>query len=109
MKALARSYVGWPYMDNEIEEAVLLCPTYQTVQKTPPKVSLRPWSWPDSPWQRIHIDYFGPFWGQMFLIVVDAHSKWIEVLPTGNSSSALTILRNLKRLFSIFGIPEMIR
>ncbi len=74
----------------------------------PPKMPLRPWSWPDYPWKRIHIDYFGPFWGQTFLIVVDAHSKWIEVLPTGNSSFALTTIRNPGRLFSTFGIPEMI-
>ncbi len=108
MKALARSYVWWPNVDREIEETVSLCPACQAVQKTPPKVPLQPWSWPDSPWKRIHIYYFGPFWGQMFLIVVDAHSKWIEVHPTGNSSSALTTIRNLRRLFSTYGIPEMI-
>ncbi len=27
----------------------------------------------NSPWKRIRIDYFGPFWGQMFLIVVGTY------------------------------------
>ena len=26
----------------------------------------------------ITIDYTGPFLGKMFLVTVDAHSKWIE-------------------------------
>ncbi len=62
----------------------------------------------DSPWKRIRIDYFGPFWGQMFLIVVDTYRMLTEILPTGNSSSASTTIRNLRRLFPTFGMPEMI-
>ncbi len=71
-------------------------------------VVVETWSWPDSPWKRIHIDCFRPFLGQTFLIVEDAYSKWIGALPTGNSSFALTTIRNQRRLFSTFGIPEMI-
>ena len=37
------------------------------------------WEWPATPWQRIHVDFAGPFVGRMFLIIVDAHSKWPEV------------------------------
>ena len=36
---------------------------------------------PVRPLQRIHIDFACPFLGTMFLIVVDAHSKWPEVIP----------------------------
>ena len=35
------------------------------------------------PWQRVHIDFAGPFRNKNFLIVVDAHSKWPEVIPDG--------------------------
>ena len=41
---------------------------------------LHPWLWPAKPWQSIHVDFAGPFMGKMFLIVVDAHSKWPEVI-----------------------------
>ncbi len=44
----------------------------------------------------------------MFLIVADTYRMLIEILPTGNSSSASTTIRNLRRLFPTFGTPEMI-
>lgn len=46
----------------------------------------------------------------MFLVVVDAHSKSLDVYPVTSSTSASTILiKNcLKSSFSTNGIPEMI-
>lgn len=107
-KALARSYVWWPGMDSEIEQMVKTCSICQRTQKAPAKVPLRPWSWPDSPWKRVHIDYFGPFMGQMVLVVVDAHTKWIEAIPTGNSCTSATTINKLRMVFATFGIPEML-
>ena len=43
----------------------------------------------------------------MFLIVIDAHSKWIEVFPTA-TATALTTIQQLRQLFAQFGIPESI-
>ena len=45
----------------------------------PPPTPIQPWDWPQRPWVRIHADYAGPIEGHMLLIVVDSHSKWIEV------------------------------
>jgi len=33
---------------------------------------------PEKPQSRNYIDYAGPFLGKMFLVAVDATSKWIE-------------------------------
>lgn len=33
-------------------------------------------------WQRIHIDYTGPYQGYQFLVIVDGKSKWIEIAST---------------------------
>ena len=30
-------------------------------------------------WERVHLDFAGPFQESMLLIAVDAHSKWPEV------------------------------
>ena len=80
MKSIARSYVWWPGMEAALEEAVKSCTKCQQNSNSPPSAPLHPWDWPDSPWSRIHIDYAGPIEGKMLLIVVDAHSKWTEVV-----------------------------
>ena len=45
--------------------------------------------------------------GQIVLVIVDAHTKWIEAILTGNSCTSATI-NNLRTLFATFGIPEML-
>ena len=79
MKALARSYLWWPGMDGEIEKVVKTCSSCQTNLPSPPAAQLHPWEWPSEPWSRLHVDFAGPFMGHMYLILVDAHSKWLDV------------------------------
>ena len=76
MKALARGYVWWPNMDRELEDTVKKCQQCQLHQKAPAEALLHPWEWPGQPWSRVHIDYAGPYKGHMYLVVIDAHSKW---------------------------------
>ena len=105
MKALARSYVWWPNITQHIEEVAKTCTGCQQNQHMPSKAPIHPWEWATAPWQRIHIDYAGPFKNQMFLVVVDAHSKWPEVIPMKSTTSSKTI-EVLRTLFARFGIPE---
>ena len=79
MKALARSYVWWPGMDAEIEEVVRNCSSNQLAGPSPPVAQLHPWEWPSQPWSRLHIDIAEPFIGHMYLIIVNSHSKWLDV------------------------------
>ena len=90
MKALARSYVWWPKMDADLEQTVRQCSPYQENRKSPPEAPLHPWEWPYKPWVPLHLDYVGPFLGKMFLIVMDAHSKWMEAFPMDTSTSSAT-------------------
>lgn len=61
MKSLARSYVWWPNSDSQIELHAKSCPRCQSVQRKPGLAPLHPWMWPSSPWERIHVDFVGPF------------------------------------------------
>ena len=79
----------------------------QSVRSSPSVAPLHPWSWPSRPWQRIHVDYAGPFRGRNFLIVVDAHSKWPEVIQINLTTSSATI-HELRRLFATYGLPEQL-
>ena len=107
MKALARMYVWWPGIDSDIEKTVRLCTECQESQSSPPIAPLHPWHWPTRPWTRLHIDYAGPLCGRMCLVVIDAHSKWIEVFPVPSATSLATI-EKLRFVFSQFGLPETV-
>jgi hypothetical protein len=107
MKALARQHVWWPKMDADIEETVRRCAPCQEIQQSCQPVPLHPMVWPDKAWQRVHIDYAGPFQGKMFLICVDAYSKWPEVIRTEDTTTVGTILK-LAEIFSRFGLPEQL-
>ncbi|XP_065084064.1 uncharacterized protein K02A2.6-like [Ochlerotatus camptorhynchus] len=60
MKSIARSFVYWPGVDNDIENFVRQCTPCCTAGKAPVKTTLESWPIPDKPWSRIHIDYAGP-------------------------------------------------
>lgn len=107
MKALARSYVWWPHLDMELENKVKGCNECQRTQKAPPVAPLHPWEFPKKPWSRLHIDYAGPFMGHMFLIIVDAHSKWLDVHPMHTATTQATV-EKLRITFATHGLPDII-
>ena len=42
-----------------------------------------------------------------FFLLVDAHSKWIEVRPVNNATSTVAI-EQLRSIFATHGLPEML-
>ena len=43
----------------------------------PTRVPLHQWDIPAKTWQHLHI---GPYRGKMWMLVIDAYSKWFEVV-----------------------------
>ena len=74
-----------------IEQLVRECETCQSVRNNLSLTLLHPWLWPDTPWKRLHVDFAGPFQGTMFMIIVDAHSKWLEVVPLSTTTTEKTL------------------
>ena len=107
MKSLCRMYVWWAGITADIEKSVRLCHLCQETQSTPPVAPLNPWKWPTRPWAPLHLDFAGPLEGNNILIVIDAHSKWIEAATTPSTSSA-AVIEVLRSLFARFGLPETI-
>ena len=99
MKAVARSYCWWIGPDKDIETLRKSCEDCHAVKSNPTAATLHHWVWPDAPWTRIHADYAGPFLEKMFLVVVDAHSKWPEVLIM----NSLTYQSTIEALRTLFG------
>ncbi|KRZ77842.1 Transposon Tf2-6 polyprotein [Trichinella papuae] len=120
MKALARSYFWWPKMDEDIKKTVNTCDVCQSSRAAMPKAPVHSWetlildgaatdggSVADVLFGRLHIDFAGPFQGKTFLIVVDAFSKWLEVIPISEMSTR-TVIEELRQLFATHGLPNTI-
>ncbi|UYV74594.1 hypothetical protein LAZ67_12000217 [Cordylochernes scorpioides] len=106
-KALARGLCWWPKMDGDIERMISSCSVCLSCSHDPPKTDVYPWIWPSRPWSRLHIDHAGPFQGKLFLVVVDAYSKWIEAKIVSTTSTETTI-NCLKEIFATHGLPDVI-
>lgn len=106
-KSLARSYVWWPTCDQDIERYCRECSSCMKFRSQPTKSPLHPWPIPEGPWERVHIDFFGPIQGKMFMIIVDAYSRWLEVLYMPSITSEETI-KKLHYIFGRWGIPRTI-
>lgn len=106
-RSLARNYVYWPGIDEHITKLVRSCKECSSVAKTDLKTTLESWPAPQKPWQRVHIDYAGPVNDTYFLVLVDALSKWPEVIATKRITTAATI-EILRRIFCRFGMPEVL-
>ena len=82
MKRLARSCVWWSGLDTEIENEVKSCHACQNSRNKLVVTPLNPLEQPSKPWTRIHLDYTRPFINSMFLIIADAHTKWLDIHVT---------------------------
>ena len=105
MNGLARGFVLWPGMNQQLENMVNSCISCQVNQKSPAVAPLHPWEWSQCPWTRLHIDYAGPFRGKMFLITVDAYSD--RCTQVVNVATSFNTVEHLRTLFATHGIPSV--
>jgi transposase InsO family protein len=104
MKSLARCLCWWPEIDADIRRTTASCEGCQhKVLGQPSKWT--PWPLACEAWQRIHIDYCGPFLQKYFaLVIIDSYSKWPEVFFTEKPNAEFTMLV-LRKVFSRDGVP----
>lgn len=107
MKTLSRSYVWWPSLNKDIERIANNCEPCLKNRPDVPKTAIQSWPVPEGPWQRVHIDFAGPILNKMLLIVVDAFSKWLEVVIVPSITSDCTISK-LREIFARFGLPKLL-
>ena len=106
MKALSRIHIWYPNIDGDIESIVKGCVECEKVSNEPAKSIIHPWQWPVKPMDRIHIDYF-EYNNSNFLLMVDSHSKWLEVEEIKKCDSYRTI-SCLRKWFSRYGLPKQL-
>ncbi|BET02945.1 Hypothetical Protein NTJ_15763 [Nesidiocoris tenuis] len=108
MKQLARRYVYWSGIDHDIERLVKSCAACALVRGNPPKVPIHPWDPPSENWERLHIDYAGPFENCFFLVCIDARSKWAEVKITSKPPTSSSTINLLESIFAFHGYPKVL-
>ncbi|GFR11204.1 transposon Tf2-6 polyprotein [Trichonephila clavata] len=89
-------------IDKDIEEAD--CARYEA---DPTKAKVHYWEYPSMPWERIHVDFAGPIFEHTFFLIVDVHSKWLEVYPMKTTTTKKTI-ECLRDSFARFGLPRVL-
>ena len=94
-------------MDKDIEQRVRRCTPCAAAAKQPPKATLHSWPPATKPWEKIHIDYAGPHLGKQFPIVIDAYSKYPEVVSVPSIPSRQTVAA-LRKMCAQHGVPETI-
>ncbi|XP_039749900.1 uncharacterized protein K02A2.6-like [Pararge aegeria] len=107
MKQLARNYLWWSGLDADIERVCRECTACAALRAQPPPAPLHSWEWPVEPWSRLNVDFLGPFRNKYYLVILDAHSKWLEVEPVPNTSAA-TVISCLRKIFARFGLCKVI-
>jgi transposase InsO family protein len=91
----ARLLIGW---------ARQKCSTCAEHLNSSPKPPVHPWTVPEKPWTRVHVDHAVNFLGFNWLIVVDAYSKCPCIHQTTSTASRSTI-DLLENDFTHFGYP----
>ena len=77
------------------------------MRSNPPSVQIHPWTFLARACFRIHVDFAGPVSGCTYLVVVDAYTKFLEVVKMSTTSVKSTVT-SLRDIFSRHGFPEII-
>ena len=70
-----------------------------------PKQPLKPLEWPVHTWETLHMDFAGPIDDRIILVMVDADTKWPEIVVMHRATPTI---KACQLLFSPFGIPREI-
>ncbi|KAJ8878861.1 hypothetical protein PR048_019450 [Dryococelus australis] len=94
-------------IDNEVKQLCEATSEQIRASRLPAKVPSHPWEEPEHNWQRIHIDYADPYQVHNFLVVIDAKSKWAEIVTCSSPPTSKPSIKILKDRFSRNEFPEV--
>ena len=105
-KARLRETVWFPNLDKHVRSELEHCLACQATSQPnrPEPINVTPM--PDSPWDKVKIDFYGPLpSGQYILVVIDCYSRFpeIEILT---AISAQKVIPKLDCIFARHGIPS---
>lgn len=71
-------------MDRDLKEVARKWLVCTLRAKYPIEAELRQWLLPSGPWYGLHSDYAGPCKNEMLFVLIDAYSKWPQIVVIQN-------------------------
>ena len=106
-KLRAKLIVFSPGINNDIENVILSCKQYQDHLPSQPKEPIITKPRPSRPFQEIAVD-FCSYAGQNFLIIVDGHTDWPDIIHMGHNTTAPQLTASLLNAFCRTGAPDVV-
>ena len=106
-KQRARLSVYWPGIDNDIDNTILSCQQCQDCLPSHAKEPLIHKPKPDRPFQETAVDLCTHA-GHHYLVIVDCHTDWPEILPMDHNTTASKLITSLKQAFCRTAIPDIL-
>ena len=106
MKRRLRSHFWFPMLNKMVEEEVRNCRECQMFTRKTFKDPIHPHKSPNSAWEKVNIDLFGPMPDtKHVLVVTDTMSRFpaAKVVP---GTGSIPVLKALDTIYSDFGQPE---
>ena len=107
MKSLAREYVWWPNINQEIEGIAARCEGCAKHRSKPTLTSLTHWPWATRPMERVHVD-FAEYKGVDIFVMVDVYSKFIWAVIMYQNTKTNKLLCVLDSIFADRGLPSVL-
>ncbi|CAL9697210.1 unnamed protein product [Knipowitschia caucasica] len=108
-KSLLRTKVWFPDIDRKVEAIVHNCLACQSNTPITQNEPLRMSPLPEAPWHNVSADFYGPLpTGEYLLVITDDYSRY-PIVETVRSTSAGTVIPVMDKVFSVFGIPRVVK
>ena len=108
VKALLRTKTWFPGIDDLTNRTVDQCIPCQVTEKPNNPEPLRMTDMPSGPWQKVHLDFYGPLpSGEHLLVCIDCYSRYPEV-EIVRSTKAASVIPRLDNIFSVHSLPHQV-
>lgn len=104
MRADAACRFWWPGLGASLRRAVDACAVCRQLLPAPPRAPLTPWPFPPTKFHRVHLDFLGPLNNKMYMIAVDAFSKWVEVYDVSTGYGSRVVIEKLCDYMARYGL-----
>ena len=106
-KQRAKLIVYWPGINNDIDNTILSCKQCQDSLPSHSKEPIIMKPRPSRPFQELAVD-FCSYAGHNFLIIVDCHTDWPDIIHMGRNTTTPHLTTTLLKAFCRTGAPDIV-